>query len=131
MAVTDPVADFLTRIRNATKAKHKKVDIPVSKLKIELSRILLENNFIQHYTILEEGSRKNIRIYLKYYERFSIVKGLRRISKPGIRTYSKNTELPRVLNGLGIAVVSTSKGIMTEKQARQQKIGGEILCYVW
>jgi small subunit ribosomal protein S8 len=131
MAVTDPVADFLTRIRNATHAKHKKVDIPASKMKIEIARILLENNFIQHYTVLEEGSKKNIRIYLKYFGGENILKGLQRISKPGIRTYSKNTELPRVLNGLGIAIVSTSKGIMTEKQARQLKVGGEILCYIW
>jgi small subunit ribosomal protein S8 len=131
MAVTDPVADFLTRIRNATKAKHKKVDIPASKLKIELSRIMLENDFIQHYTILEEGSKKIIRVYLKYFDGENILKGLRRISKPGIRTYTKSTELPRVLNGLGIAVISTSKGIMTEKQARHLKVGGEVLCYIW
>jgi small subunit ribosomal protein S8 len=131
MAVTDPVADFLTRIRNATKAKHKKVDIPASKLKIELSRIMLENDFIQHYTILEEDSKKTIRVYLKYFDGENILKGLRRISKPGIRTYTKSTELPRVLNGLGIAVISTSKGIMTEKQARQLKVGGEVLCYIW
>jgi small subunit ribosomal protein S8 len=131
MAVTDPISDYLTRLRNAMKAKHKTVDIVASKLKIELSKVLLENNFIQHYTILENNSKKTIRVYISYYENSSVIKGLKRVSKPGIRRYVGHDGLPRVINGLGISIISTSKGLMTEKQARQLGIGGEVLCYVW
>lgn len=131
MAVTDPIADYLTRLRNAMNAKHKTVDIGVSKLKIELTKILLENNFIQHYTVIDIGSKKMIRVYLSYYDDQCVVKGLKRISKPGIRRYVGHQELPRVINGLGISIISTSQGLMTEKQARQLGIGGEILCNVW
>jgi small subunit ribosomal protein S8 len=131
MAVTDPIADYLTRLRNAIKAKHKKVDVPASILKLEITKILQENNFIQHFITLDEGPKKTIRIYLKYCSDGSVIQGLKRISKPGIRKYTDSEKLPRIYNGLGIAVISTSKGIMTEKKARQLKVGGEVMCYVW
>jgi small subunit ribosomal protein S8 len=131
MAVTDPIADYLTRLRNAIKAKHKRVDVPASILKLEVTKILLDNNFIQHFVTLEEGTKKSIRIYLKYSSDGSVIKGLKRISKPGIRRYTDSEKLPRIYNGLGIAVISTSKGVMTEKKARQLKVGGEVMCYVW
>lgn len=131
MSVTDPIADYLTRLRNAAKAKHKKVDIPATKLKVELSKILLDNEYIQHYSIHEEGIKKTLRIYLKYDDFGCIIRGLERVSKPGIRYYTNSKSLPRVLNGLGMAIVSTSRGIMTEKQARRMNVGGEVLCYIW
>ena len=131
MSVTDPIADYLTRLRNAAKAKHKKVDIPATKLKVELSKILLDNDYIQHYSVHEEGIKKTVRVYLKYDESGCVIQGLKRVSKPGIRYYTNSKNLPRVLNGLGMAVVSTSKGIMTEKHARKLNIGGEVLCNIW
>jgi len=131
MSVTDPIADYLTRIRNAAKAKHKKVDIPSTNLKVEISKLLLNNDYIQHYSVHEEGDKKTLRIFLKYDEFGCVIHGLERVSRPGIRNYTNSKSLPRVLNGLGMAVISTSKGILTEKQARRMNIGGEVLCYVW
>ena len=131
MSVTDPIADYLTRIRNAAKAKHKKVDIPSTKLKVEISKLLLNNEYIQHYIVHDDGDKKTLRIFLKYDEFGCVIRGLERVSRPGIRNYTSSKSLPRVLNGLGMAVISTSKGIITEKQARRMKIGGEVLCYIW
>ena len=131
MSVTDPIADYLTRIRNAAKAKHKKVDIPSTKLKVEISKLLLNNEYIQHYTVHDDGSKKTLRIFLKYNEFGSVIHGLERVSRPGIRNYTSSKNLPRVFNGLGMAVISTSKGILTEKQSRRMNIGGEVLCYIW
>jgi len=131
MSVTDPIADYLTRIRNAAKAKHKKVDIPSTKLKVEISKLLLNNEYIQHYTIQDDGNKKTLRIFLKYDDFGCVIRGLERVSRPGIRNYTSSKNLPRVFNGLGMAIISTSKGILTEKQARKMNIGGEVLCYVW
>jgi small subunit ribosomal protein S8 len=131
MSVTDPIADYLTRIRNAAKAKHKKVDIPSTNLKVELSKLLLDNDYIQHYTVHEESGKKTLRIFLKYDDFGCVIRGLERVSRPGIRNYTNSKNLPRVLNGLGMAVISTSKGILTEKQARKMNVGGEVLCYIW
>ncbi len=131
MAHSDPIADFLTRVRNAVKAKHKKVEIPASNLKKEVSRILLENKLISKFDVVEDGKQGVIRIALRYTDGVNVIKGIRRISKPGIRQYRSVDQLPRVNNGLGLAVISTSKGLMTEKQARKENVGGEILCYIW
>ncbi len=131
MNTTDPIADFLTRIRNAIRARHKRVDIPGSGLKRELAKILTDQKFISGYTEIKDNKQGVIRISLRYVDGVSAINGLERISKPGLRVYRSADKLPRVLNGLGIAVVSTSKGIMTEKSARDQKVGGEILCQVW
>ena len=129
--MSDPIADYLTRVRNAVRARHKKVDVPASSLKKEITRILLEQKFISNYTTVEDSKQGLIRIQLKYNDTQSVITGLRRISRPGIRTYQSAVELPRVNNGLGIAVVSTSKGVMTDKQARKENVGGEVLFYVW
>jgi small subunit ribosomal protein S8 len=131
MSKTDPIADYLTRIRNAAKAKHRRVDIPASNLKKAISQILLEKNFISGYTVLEDKKQNILRVNLKYHEGKPVISGLRRISKPGIRTYRGTKELPRVLGGLGITIVSTSKGVMTDTQARKNNVGGEILAYIW
>lgn len=132
MYTTDPIADFLTRIRNAISAKHDIVEIPVSKEKVEMARILKEEGFIRDYLVSGEGIKKSITIVLKYgpnNER--VIAGLKRISKPGLRVYAKVNEVPRVLNGLGIAIITTSEGIITDKQARQKHVGGEVLAYIW
>ena len=131
MAMTDPIADYLTRIRNAVKAKHKRVDVPASKLKKELTRILKDEHYITDFTLLDDTHQGSIRIMLKYNNGQSVVKGLKRISRPGLRQYRNVDALPRVINGLGIAIVSTPKGVMTDKRARQLGVGGEIICYVW
>ncbi|MBW7888149.1 MAG: 30S ribosomal protein S8 [Bacteroidetes bacterium] len=131
MAHSDPIADFLTRVRNAIKAKHKKVEIPASNLKKELTRIMFENKFITKYDVVNSGTHDTIRIALKYSNAQSVIRGLRRISTPGIRRYRPVDELPRVNNGMGIAVISTSKGVMSDKQARKDNVGGEVLCYIW
>ncbi len=132
MMTTDPVADFLTRVRNALGAKHDVVEIPASKEKIEISRILKEEGFIRDYSVSGEGTSHTISIVLKHgTNNQKVITGLRRISKPGMRVYAKVNEIPRVLNGLGIAIISTSEGLLTDKQARQKHIGGEILAYVW
>ena len=132
MYVTDPIADFLTRVRNALGAKHDIVEIPASKEKIELARILKEEGFIRDYLVSGEGIKKSITVVLKYgpnNER--VISGLKRISKPGLRVYAKVNEVPRVLNGLGIAIITTSEGMLTDKQARQKHVGGEVLAYIW
>lgn len=131
MSMSDPIADYLTRVRNAVRAHHKKVDVPASGLKKEISRILMEQKFIASYTTVEDSRQGVIRILLKYNDTRSVISGLRRISRPGIRRYQNAGELPRVNNGLGVAVLSTSKGLMTDKQARKENIGGEVLFYVW
>lgn len=129
--MTDPIADFLTRIRNASTAGHRSVDIPASKLKEGLANILKDQGFIDDYERLNEGPQGVIRLKLRYVGGAPAVIGLRRVSRPGLRRYAKSAEMPRVRNGLGIAVISTSHGLMTDKEARRRKVGGEILCYVW
>ena len=131
MNLTDPIADMLTRVRNAVKAKHTTVDVPYSKVKNQISNILLEEGFIADSEIVENGVNKNIRITLKYKDSKSVIQGLKRISKPGLRIYAEKEELPRVLNGLGIAIISTSKGIVTDKVARKLNVGGEVMAYIW
>ena len=131
MNVTDPIADMLTRIRNAVSAKHQTVDVPYSKVKNEIANILLKEGYITELEIVEDGSHKNIRITLKYVDSKSVIQGLKRISKPGLRVYVKKDELPRVLNGLGVAIVSTSRGVMSDRSARKENLGGEILAFVW
>ena len=131
MSMSDPIADYLTRVRNAVRARHKKVDVPASGLKKDITRILMEQKFITSYTTVEDAKQGIIRIMLKYNDTRSVITGLRRISRPGIRRYQNAGELPRVNNGLGVAVLSTSKGLKTDKQARKENIGGEVLFYVW
>lgn len=131
MSMTDPIADFLTRIRNASKAKHKRVDVPASKLKKAMTEILAKQKYISGYTLLEDGKQGVLRIQLRYNNGKSVITGLRRVSKPGIRQYRAAEELPRVLGGLGIAIVSTSKGVMTDAQARKEGVGGEVIAYIW
>jgi len=131
--MTDPIADFLTRLRNANKAKHRIVEIPSSKIKKEITRVLYEKGYIQSYKFEENSVQGTIKIALKYnpLDKQPAIVHLERISKPGLRKYSAGAELPRVLNGLGVAIVSTSKGVMTDKEARTQNIGGEVLCIVY
>ena len=132
MTMTDPIADMLTRIRNANVVKHETVDVPASNMKKELSRILLEEGFIRGYDVIEDGKQGIIRIQLKYGQTGErVISGLKRISEPGMRVYADKHEVPRVLNGLGISIISTSKGILTDKQARKENVGGEVICYVW
>ncbi|MBE0550953.1 MAG: 30S ribosomal protein S8 [Ignavibacterium sp.] len=131
MSVTDPISDFLLRIRNASKAKKLRVEIPASKMKQGLAEILKKESFIHDYSIVEDNKQNVIKIQLKYRDGSSAITGMKRISKPGLRIYKDATELPRVLNGLGTAVISTSKGLMTDKEARSQSAGGEVICYIW
>ena len=130
MTVTDPIADLLTRIRNANMVNHAQVEIPSSKLKVELVKILKEEGYIQDYEIKEKDGFKVIVVELKYISNKPVIRGLQRVSTPGLRTYSKAKNLPRVFGGMGVAIVSTSKGLMTDKLARKENIGGEVLCYV-
>lgn len=132
MVMTDPVADMLTRIRNANTVRLEKLEIPASKLKREIAEILKREGFIREVEYIEDNKQGIIRIFLKYGEdRERVITGLKRISKPGLRVYAKKDEVPRVLSGLGIAIVSTSKGVLTDKEARKQQVGGEVLAYVW
>lgn len=131
MPVTDPISDFLTRIRNAAKAKKTSVDIPSSHMKKNLAEILKQQSFITDFSIVEDNKQNMLHINLKYRNGMSAISGLRRISSPGLRVYKNSTDLPRVLNGLGIAVVSTSKGLLTDKEARKNAVGGEVVCYIW
>ena len=132
MQISDVIADMLTRIRNANDAKHDTVDIPASNLKKSIAEILLEEGYIKNYQIVEDGKQGIIRVTLKYAAgKQKVIHGLRRVSKPGLRIYSNCEDMPRVMNGLGIAIVSTSKGVMTDKKARQANVGGEILAFVW
>ena len=131
--VTDTIADMLTRIRNANQMRYEEVSVPASNIKKEIARILKEEGFIKDYKIdSEENTQGTITLYLKYTDKKErVITGLKRISKPGLRVYAKNDEVPKVLNGLGIAIISTSKGIMTDKEARKENIGGEVLAYIW
>ena len=132
MQITDPVADMLTRIRNANSAKHETVDVPASNLKKAIAQILLDEGYIKSFQIVEDGTQGIIRIALKYLAgKEKVITGLRRVSKPGLRVYAGAEELPRVLKGLGIAIISTSKGVMTDKAARANHVGGEVLAFVW
>ena len=133
MTTNDPIADMLTRIRNANTAKHDTVDVPASKMKLAIANILLDEGYIAKYDIVEDGNFKNIRITLKYGKdkNEKIISGLKRISKPGLRVYASKEEMPKVLGGLGIAIVSTNKGVVTDKEARQLGVGGEVLAFVW
>ena len=132
MTMTDPIADILTRIRNANTVKHETVDVPASNIKKEIVRILLEEGFVRGYDVIEDEKQGIIRIQLKYGQAGEkVIQGIKRISKPGMRVYTNAHEIPKVLNGLGIAIISTSKGILTDKQARKENVGGEVICYVW
>jgi small subunit ribosomal protein S8 len=131
MVMTDPVADMLTRIRNANIVRGKIVEIPSSKIKQELARILKEEGYIEDFELVEDAKQGSIRVHLKYMGKDRVITGLKRISRPGLRVYAGKDEIPRVLGGLGIAVLSTSQGMMTDKKARTSGIGGEVLCYVW
>ena len=132
MHITDPVADMLTRIRNASSAKHETVDVPASNLKKAIAQILLEEGYIKSYSLVDNGNQGVIHITLKYLaKKAPVLSGLKRVSKPGLRIYAGADELPKVLKGLGIAIVSTSKGVMTDKKARELHIGGEVLAFVW
>ena len=135
MALTtnDPIADMLTRIRNANTAKHDTVDVPASKMKIAIANILVDEGYIAKYDLVEDGNLKTIRITLKYGKdkNEKIISGLKRISKPGLRVYANKEELPKVLGGLGVAIISTNKGVITDKEARAQGVGGEVLAFVW
>ena len=132
MVMTDPIADFLTRIRNANTVYMEKVEIPASKTKLGLANILKEEGYIKDVEYIEDGKQGFLRLYLKYgANREKVITGLKRISRPGLRVYAQKDELPKVLGGLGIAIISTSKGLMTDKEARKNAVGGEVLCYVW
>ena len=129
--MTDPIADLLTRIRNANKMHHEKVSIPSSTLKLNILKVLKEEGFITDYVVIEDSKQNVIEVTLKYNNNEAVIKGLRRISKPGLRKYTDVENLPKVLHGLGIAIISTSKGVMTDSEARKQQVGGEVLAYVW
>ena len=131
MQISDVIADMLTRIRNANDAKHETVDVPASNLKKSIAEILLEEGYIKNYQIVDDGKQGIIRVTLKYIGKTKVIHGLRRVSKPGLRIYSNCEDMPKVMNGLGIAIVSTSKGVMTDKKARKANVGGEILAFVW
>ena len=132
MLITDPIADMLTRIRNANNSKHQTVDIPASKMKMAIAKILLDEGYVKNVEFIADETQGIIRVTLKYAEnKQKVLSGLKRVSKPGLRIYASKEELPRVLKGLGIAIISTSKGIMTDKEARRQNVGGEVLAFIW
>ena len=131
MQISDVIADMLTRIRNANDAKHETVDVPASNLKKSIAQILLDEGYIKGFQIVEDGKQGIIRVTLKYNGKQKVIHGLKRVSKPGLRVYSNCEEMPRVMNGLGVAIVSTSKGVMTDKKARKENVGGEVLAFVW
>ena len=131
MQISDVIADMLTRIRNANDAKHETVDIPASNMKKAIAEILANEGYVKGYQVIEDGKQGVIRVTLKYVGKQKVIHGLRRVSKPGLRIYSNCEDMPKVMNGLGIAIVSTSKGIMTDKQARKENVGGEVLAFVW
>ena len=132
MQITDPIADMLTRIRNANTARHESVDIPASNMKKAIAEILLGEGYIKNYQSIDDGKQGIIRVTLKYAEnKQRVISGIKRISKPGLRVYASKEELPKVLRGLGVAIISTSKGVMTDKKARSENVGGEVLAYVW
>lgn len=131
MVMTDPIADMLTRIRNANQMRHEVVELPASRIKLEILELLKREGFINDVEYIEDNKQGILRVYLKYVKNERVIKGLKRISKPGLRVYAKSDELPRVLNGLGVAVISTSEGILTDREARQKQIGGEVLAFIW
>ena len=131
MTMTDPVADYLTRLRNAIQAGHKKVEVPTSNLKRDISKVLLDQKFISGYSEVKESSQGTLKIQLKYHNGQSVITGLKRISTPGLRKYVNSEEIPRVLGGLGIAIISTSRGLMSDRQAREAHVGGEVVCEIW
>jgi small subunit ribosomal protein S8 len=132
MSITDSIADLLTRIRNANRANHEKVDVPFSRLKQEIVRIIKDEGFIKNYRFIEDHRQGTIRVFMKYGpNRERVIKDMQRISKPGCRVYTSAEKVPRVLGGLGVAILSTSKGIMTDRQARRARVGGEVLCFIW
>jgi small subunit ribosomal protein S8 len=131
MSMTDPVADMLTRIRNACTAGHRRVDMPVSRLKSEMARLLRDNHYIADFKVLDDGAHGVLRLYLKYHNESPVIRELKRVSTPGLRRYVKSREIPRVRNGLGMAIVSTSRGLMSDRDARTQNLGGELVAVVW
>ena len=132
MVMTDPIADMLTRIRNANQMKHLTVLVPASKIKLEILNVIKSEGYIEDVEFVEDGKQGEIKVCLKYTDKKErVIKGITRISKPGLRVYAKSTEMPKVLNGLGVAVVSTSNGVMTDREARQQHLGGEVIAYIW
>ena len=132
MHITDPVADMLTRIRNANNAKHETVDVPASNMKKSIAQILLDEGYIKSFQVIDDGTQGTIRITLKYNAgKEKVISGLRRVSKPGLRIYSSSEDMPKVMKGIGTAIVSTSKGVMTDKQARKEHVGGEVLAFIW
>ena len=132
MVMTDPIADMLTRIRNANQMKHLTVLVPASKIKLEILNVIKNEGYIEDVEFVEDGKQGEIKVTLKYTDKKErVIKGIRRISKPGLRVYAKSTEMPKVLNGLGVAVVSTSNGVMTDREARQKNLGGEVIAYIW
>ena len=131
MSMTDPVADMLTRIRNAGRAGHRRVDIPVSRFKTQIARLLRDNHYISDFKVLDDGSHGRLRVYLKYYDDAPVIREIRRVSTPGVRRYVKAREIPRVKNGLGMAILSTSRGVMSDRDARRQRLGGEYVAMIW
>jgi small subunit ribosomal protein S8 len=131
MSMTDPVADMLTRIRNACQAGHRRVDMPVSKLKVEIARLLRDNHYVQDYKVLDDGRHGVLRLYLRYHGENSVIREVQRVSTPGLRRYVKVQEIPRVRNGLGMAILSTPRGLMSDRDARSAHVGGEVLAVVW
>jgi len=132
MVMTDPIADFLTRIRNGNMVMHAKIEAPSSKMKVAIAEILLEEGYIKNFEVVEDGKQGIIRVYLKYgAKKEKVISGIKRISKPGLRVYVQKDEVPKVLGGLGTAIISTSQGVMTDKKARQAGLGGEVICYIW
>jgi small subunit ribosomal protein S8 len=131
MSITDPVADMLTRIRNACLAGHRRVDMPVSRLKAEIARLLRDNHYIQDFKVLDDGRHGLLRVYLKYQGETPVIREMHRVSKPGLRRYVRVREIPRVKNGLGMAILSTPQGVMSDRDARRQRVGGELLAVVW
>lgn len=131
MQISDVIADMLTRIRNANNAKHETVDIPSSNMKKSIAQVLADEGYIAGYTVIDDGKQGVIRVTLKYNGKQQVLKGIKRVSKPGLRIYASREDLPRVMNGLGVAIISTSKGIMTDRQARKENVGGEVIAFVW
>lgn len=131
MPVSDPIADFLTRIRNAVHAKKKFVDIPSSKMKVSMAEILKESKFIRDFNVIEDNKQNVLRVHLQYIDGVSSISGMKKISKPGLRRYVDSDNIPRVLNGLGLAILSTPKGLLSDKQAKQATVGGEVICHIW
>ena len=131
MQTTDPIADYLTRLRNGIRARHKRIDVPASNLKRELTKLLVERKFIAGFSEIKDEKQGVLRLALKYTEGTNAITGLRRISRPGLRIYTPSDRIPRVMNGLGMALISTSQGVLTDRDARTKKVGGEVLCYIW